>query len=165
MTQRDRTTRTGWGFDAHRLGGEPPVLLGGVEVSDTSGVVATSDGDLLAHAVTDALLGACALGDIGEWFPSDDPAYLGVDSMELLRQVVARAARAGWRPTHVDTTVIAESIRVSPHRDAIRARLAEALGLSLDDVSVKATSTDGLGLIGEGEGMAVVAVVDVEPAS
>ena len=163
MTQRARTTRTGWGFDAHRLGGDPPLLLGGVEVSDTNGVVATSDGDVLAHAVTDALLGACVLGDIGDWFPSDDPAYAGADSMGLLRQVVAAAAGAGWRPTHVDTTVMAEKIRVSPHRDAIRARLAGALALPLDDVSVKATSTDGLGLIGEGEGIAVVAVVDVEP--
>jgi 2-C-methyl-D-erythritol 2,4-cyclodiphosphate synthase len=165
MTPGDRPTRTGWGFDAHRLGGDPPLLLGGVLVSDEVGVVATSDGDVLAHAVADALLGACALGDLGEWFPSGDPAYRGADSMDLLRRVVVAAAEAGWRPSHVDGTVIAEAVRVSPHRQEIRAGLAAALGLGVEMVSVKATSTDGLGLIGAGEGIAAVAVIGVEPFS
>ena len=153
--------RVGWGFDTHRLDGDPPLLLGGVLVSETEGVVATSDGDLLAHAVTDALMGACVLGDIGEHFPSDDPASENADSMFLLRQASTMALASGWRCDHLDVTVVAESIRVSPHRSAIREQLAAALDMSVDSVSVKATTTDGLGFIGSGEGIAVVAVATV----
>lgn len=153
--------RTGWGFDAHRLGGEPPLRLGGVSVSETMGVIATSDGDVLAHAVTDALLGAAVLGDMGEHFPSDDPAYSGADSMDLLRRAVASARSSGWRVDHVDATVVAQEVRVAPHRAKIRAGLADALELAVDRVSVKATTSDGLGLIGEGEGIAAMAVVTV----
>lgn len=127
------------------------------------GVSATSDGDVLAHAVTDALLGACALGDLGDHFPSDDPSYAGADSMQLLREAVVMATDGGWQPTHVDVTVIAESIRVSPHRDLIARSLAEALFVPVDAVSVKATTTDGMGFIGRGEGLAAVAVVSVAP--
>ncbi len=156
-------TRTGWGFDAHRFGGPPPLLLAGVVVSTEIGVVATSDGDVLAHAVTDALLGATVLGDMGEWFPSEDPAYTGADSMSLLRQVVSATAERGWRPSHVDATVIVETVRIAPHRSGIRAGLATALGLAVDQVSVKASTTDGLGALGAGEGIAAVAVIDVEP--
>jgi len=155
------STRVGWGFDAHRLDGEPPLMLGGVIVSDTVGVSATSDGDVLAHAVTDALLGACALGDLGEHFPSDDPASREADSMGLLRRAVAMAADAGWQAAHVDATVVAESIRVAPHRAPIIAGLADALSMGEGAVSVKATSTDGLGFVGRGEGLAVVAVLTV----
>jgi 2-C-methyl-D-erythritol 2,4-cyclodiphosphate synthase len=158
------SSRVGWGFDAHRLDGDPPLKLGGVVVSDSVGVSATSDGDMLAHAVTDALLGACALGDIGAQFPSDDPASAGADSMELLKQVVAMASGGGWRASHVDVTVIGESVRVAPHRDQIRANLASVLGLDVSRVSVKATTTDGLGFIGRGEGIAAVSVVTVEPS-
>lgn len=157
------STRVGWGFDAHRLDGEPPLRLGGVIVSDTLGVSATSDGDVLAHAITDALLGACALGDLGEHFPSDDPASKGADSMGLLRRAVTMAADAGWTTAHVDATVVVESIRVAPHRAEIIAGLGEALSLSKSAVSVKATSTDGLGFVGRGEGLAAVAVVTVVP--
>ena len=153
--------RVGWGFDSHRLGGDPPLLLGGVLVSETEGVVATSDGDLLAHAVTDALMGACVLGDIGEHFPSDDPASENADSMFLLRQASTMALASGWHCAHLDVTVVAESIRISPHRPAIREQLAAALDMSVDAVSVKATTTDGLGFIGSGEGIAVVAVATV----
>lgn len=155
--------RVGWGFDAHRLGGDPPLLLGGVEVSDSAGVVATSDGDLLAHAVTDALMGACVLGDIGEHFPSDDPSSEDADSMFLLRQAATMALASGWITAHVDVTVVAESVRVAPHREEIRSNLASALDIAVDGVSVKATTTDGLGFIGEGRGVAVVAVVTVQP--
>jgi 2-C-methyl-D-erythritol 2,4-cyclodiphosphate synthase len=165
MTTEARRTRVGWGFDAHRLGGDPPLLLGGVRVSEESGIIATSDGDVLAHAVTDALLGACVLGDMGDWFPADDPAYHRADSMGLLRQVVSAAAEAGWRPTHVDTTVIVEKVRVSPHRTGIRQGLAAALGIPPELVSVKATTTDGLGVLGEGRGIAAIAVIDVEPVT
>lgn len=154
--------RVGWGFDAHPLNDEPPLVLGGVVVSETEGVSATSDGDVLAHAVTDAVLGACVLDDIGEHFPSDDPAVEGADSLVLLRQAVTMAMVMGWQPAHVDVTVVAEAIRVSPHRDEIRSRLAEAMAMSVDNVSVKATTTDGLGFVGRGEGLAAVALVTVE---
>lgn len=157
-------TRVGWGFDAHRLDGEPPLKLGGVVVSDSEGVSATSDGDVLAHAVTDALMGACVLGDIGEHFPSDDPASENADSMALLRESVDMAGASGWRPFHVDVTVVCESVRVAPHRDSIAKSLAGALKLATGDVSVKATTTDGMGFIGRNEGIAAVAVVSVQRA-
>lgn len=164
MTAESSIPRVGWGFDAHRLDGQPPLKLGGVVVSETQGVSATSDGDLVAHAVTDALLGACVLGDIGEHFPSDDLEWAGADSMEMLRAVVDMANDAGWKASHVDVTVIAESVRVSPHRDEITASLSDAARLRPDAVSVKATSTDGLGFIGRDEGIAAVAVVTVIPS-
>ena len=153
--------RVGWGFDAHPLDGEPPLILGGVIVSETAGVSATSDGDVLAHAVTDAILGACALSDLGEHFPSGDPASKDADSLELLGKTVGMARAAGWEIGHVDGTVVVEEIRVAPHRDEIRANLAAALGISVSSVSVKATTTDRLGFIGRGEGLAAVAVVTV----
>lgn len=157
--------RVGWGFDAHRLDGDPPLKLGGVVVSETEGVSATSDGDVLAHAVTDAVMGACVLGDIGEHFPSEDPASTDADSMDMLRHAVSLAAEAGWRTGHVDVTVLAETIRISPHRETIAANLAAALDVSPADVSVKATTTDGLGIVGRSEGLAAVAVVTVHPVT
>ncbi len=163
MSPDPACARVGWGFDAHRLVGSPPLLLGGVAVSDSIGVTATSDGDVLAHAVIDAVLGACALGDLGDHFPSDDPDLEDADSMDLLERTVVMANRSGWRVRHVDVTVIAESVRVAPYRQAIRDRLASALVLDVESVSVKATTTDGLGFIGRGEGLAVVAVVTVSP--
>lgn len=163
MTDEDPVagSRVGWGFDAHQLAGEPPLLMAGVVVSETDGVVATSDGDVLAHAVIDALMGACVLGDIGEHFPSEDPNSEDADSMFLLRQAATMALASGWRPVHVDATVVAQSIRLAPHRAEVRAHLADALGMTADDVSVKATTTDGLGFIGRDEGVAAVAVVTV----
>jgi len=159
------TSRVGWGFDAHRLAGEPPLKLGGVVVSETDGVEATSDGDVAAHAVTDAVMGACVLGDLGEHFPSDDPEMAGADSMALLRETVAMAGAAGWQVSHADVTIVAEHVRVSPHRMAIAAGLADALRVDPTVVSVKATTTDGLGFIGSGEGIAAVAVVTVASVS
>ncbi|HUU61778.1 MAG TPA: 2-C-methyl-D-erythritol 2,4-cyclodiphosphate synthase [Acidimicrobiia bacterium] len=150
--------RVGWGADVHRFGGPGPIRLGGVVVDESRGVEATSDGDVLAHAVADALLGAAALGDLGALFPSSDPRWRGADSMTLLAAVVGRLPSAGWRVSSVDATVIAEKVRVSPHREAIRRRLAEVLEVEVDRVSVKATSTDGLGLLGRDEGLAAVAV-------
>jgi 2-C-methyl-D-erythritol 2,4-cyclodiphosphate synthase len=158
-------SRVGWGFDAHPLNDDPPLLLGGVVVSETEGVSATSDGDVLAHAVTDAVLGACVLGDIGQHFPSDDSASVGADSMAILTQAVVMATTSGWEPVHVDVTVVAESVRVSPHREEIRSRLAEAMSMPVDGISVKATTTDGLGFVGRGEGLAAIAVVTVEALS
>ena len=156
------TTRTAFGIDVHRLGGPPPVLLGGVVVDAHEGVVATSDGDVAAHAVCDAILGAAVLGDLGQHFPSSDPRWHDVSSLDLLRTCVRMADDRGVVPSFADVTVVAQSIRVSPHRDGIRAGLAGALGLGVQQVSVKATTTDGLGLTGRGEGIAALAVVTVD---
>lgn len=152
-------SRVGWGFDAHALNDQPPLIVGGTIVSDAVGVEATSDGDVLAHAVTDALLGACVLGDIGQHFPSSDPALVDADSMVFLRQAATMAMAAGWRASHVDVTVVAQAVRIAPHRQEIADNLAEALGIDPGVVSVKATTTDGLGFIGEERGLAAVAVV------
>ncbi len=157
------TIRVGWGFDAHALNDIPPVILGGIVVSQDVGVEATSDGDVLSHAIIDAVLGACVLGDIGEHFPSDDPALQGADSVFLLRQAATMAIAAGFLISHVDSTVVAEQVRVAPFREDIRAKLAEALGVSTELISIKATTTDGLGFVGKGEGIAAVAVVTVQP--
>ena len=150
--------RVGWGFDAHRFGGGGPVVLCGVEIGHDRGVEATSDGDVAVHALMDALFGAAALGDLGSHFGTDDPAMEAADSMELLARVVAAVSDAGMRIGNVDVTIIAESLRVSPHREAMRQNLAAALHIEVADVSVKATSTDGLGAIGSGDGLAAVAV-------
>jgi 2-C-methyl-D-erythritol 2,4-cyclodiphosphate synthase len=150
--------RVGWGADVHRFAGPGLTRLGGVVVDESRGVEATSDGDVVAHAVADALLGAAALGDLGALFPSDDPRWGGADSMALLAEVVARVKEAGYRVSSVDATVIAEKVRVTPHREAIRQRLAEVLEVEAAGVSVKATTTDGLGFLGRDEGLAAVAV-------
>jgi 2-C-methyl-D-erythritol 2,4-cyclodiphosphate synthase len=154
-------TPVGWGFDAHPLDGRPPMILGGVVVSDSVGVVATSDGDVLSHAIVDAVLGACVLSDIGEHFPSDDPRWQDSSSLYFVEEAARLARDAGWQVAHVDATVVVERVRVAPHRGSIRAKLAEALGIEVDALSVKATTTDGLGIIGRGEGVAAVAVVTV----
>lgn len=157
--------RVGWGLDVHRRGGPGPTLLAGVAVDPDRGVIGTSDADVLAHAVADAVLGAAALGDLGEHFPSADPAWEGADSMDLLRRVVAMAGAAGFRVSSVDATVVAEAVRVAPHRDAVRTALAAVLGVDAGAVSVKATSTDGLGVLGRDDGIAALAAVVLEPAA
>lgn len=154
--------RVGNGFDAHRFSPTGSVIVGGVVVDDTRGVAATSDGDVLAHAVADALLGAAAVGDLGDLFPSSDPAWADADSMALLSTVVRRLDGLGYRVASVDVTVIAERVRISPHRAAIRANLGAVLQLPGDAVSVKATSTDGLGFVGRDEGIAALATACME---
>jgi 2-C-methyl-D-erythritol 2,4-cyclodiphosphate synthase len=149
----------GWGFDAHRFGGDPPLRLGGVVVAADRGLEGTSDSDVVAHAVADAVLGAAALADMGEWFPSSDPRWAGADSMEMLRTVAGRAAAEGWVPGHVDVTVVAQTVRVAPHRDTMRHNLAAALDVPVAVISVKATTSDGMGFTGRNEGIAAVAVV------
>jgi 2-C-methyl-D-erythritol 2,4-cyclodiphosphate synthase len=151
--------RVGWGFDVHRFGGDPPVLLAGVPVDLARGLLGTSDADVVAHAVADALLGAAALGDLGGFFPSSDPQWQGADSMELLRTVVDRVQAEGLRVVHLDVTVVAESVRLAPVREAVRTALADALDIEIRAVSVKATTTDGLGFLGRDEGVAAIAVV------
>ena len=155
--------RVSWGFDAHRLGGPPPVLLAGVVADGERGVLATSDGDVVAHAVADALLGACGLGDLGVHFPSSDEQWAGADSLDLLGRVVEMCEGALIR--YVDVTVIAEAIPVAPHRQAIRDNLARVLAIDVERVAVKATSTDGMGFIGHDEGLAATALVTVELTS
>jgi 2-C-methyl-D-erythritol 2,4-cyclodiphosphate synthase len=151
--------RIGFGYDAHRFGGEGPVILGGVSIEHGGGVIGTSDADVASHAVCDALLGAGALGDLGEFFPSDDQRWSGADSMEFVSACGHMVREAGFEIGNLDVTVIVQSIRVSPHRQAMRENLATALGLRIGDVSVKATTTDGLGWIGSDEGLAAHAVV------
>lgn len=150
--------RTGWGFDAHRFSGSGPLLLAGTIVDDDRGLEGTSDADAVAHAVCDALLGASAQGDIGTHFPSSDPRSIDADSMELLGVVSAMIRERGWRVGNVDVTVVSESVRIAPHREAMRVNLARVLGLDVDTVSVKATTTDGMGSIGADEGIAATAV-------
>lgn len=155
--------RIGWGVDAHRFGPTPPVKLAGVVVDQQRGVEATSDGDVVAHAVADALLGAAGLGDLGVLFPSSDARWEGADSMELLREVVARCRAGGVVVAHADVTIIAQSVRVAPFRQEMRQRLGEALEVSLEAISVKATTTDGMGFLGRDEGIAAVALISAQP--
>lgn len=157
--------RVGWGFDAHQCSTEGPMLFAGIEVATDRGLTGTSDADVVAHAVADALLGAAALGDLGSYFPSSDPQWEGADSMELLRQVADTVSAAGYEPSSVDVTVIAQSVRVAPHRDAIRNALCGLLGLPMDHVSVKATTTDGMGYLGRDEGIAATAVAVIRRAT
>jgi 2-C-methyl-D-erythritol 2,4-cyclodiphosphate synthase len=139
------------------------VRLAGVVVDEARGVAATSDGDVLAHAVGDALLGAVALGDLGGLFPSSDPQWHGADSMHLLGMVVERLKGLGHRISSVDVTVIAQAVRVAPHRETMRANLAAVLRVPAEAVSVKATTTDHMGFLGRNEGIAALATVCVVP--
>jgi len=150
--------RSGIGYDIHPLERGRPLVLGGVRIEHEAGLAGHSDGDALAHAIIDALLGAAALGDIGAHFPSEDPRYAGADSLDLLRQAVALVAGAGYRIVNIDATVVAEAPRLAPHIEAMRANLAGALGIASDAVSVKATTADRLGAIGRGEGIAALAI-------
>lgn len=152
----------GFGYDVHRLQPGLPLYLGGVEIPDApGGAVAHSDGDVLLHAVCDALLGAAALGDIGRHFPDTDDAYKGIRSLELLRQVVALLARQGLRPHNLDCMILLERPKIAPHREAMRQVMADAMSLPIERVSVKATTNEGLGPIGAGEGIAAYAVATV----
>ena len=157
-TRVSETTRIGTGFDVHRLEPGDGVTLGGVRIACPYRVVAHSDGDVLIHALCDALLGAAGLGDIGHWFPDTDARFKDADSRALLREVVAQLARRGWRVGNADTTLIAEVPRVAKHVAAMRERLADDLGVDGGAVNVKATTTEGLGFTGRREGIAAQAV-------
>lgn len=150
--------RVGQGFDTHRFGDGDHVMLGGVRVAHDHGVVAHSDGDVVLHALADALLGAAALGDIGHFFPDDDPHWAGADSADLLAQVVRAVAEAGWQPVNVDCTLVAERPRVAPHVSAMRTRIAGLLGIGTGAVNVKATTAERMGFIGREEGLAAFAI-------
>jgi 2-C-methyl-D-erythritol 2,4-cyclodiphosphate synthase len=153
--------RVGIGYDVHRLAEGRPLILGGVEIDHDRGLAGHSDADVLTHAVIDALLGAAALGDIGEHFPDTDPRYEGADSIELLTATVALLASGGFAPANVDVTVVIERPKLAPHKEAIRARLATALGLAASAVSVKATTGEGMGFVGRGEGVAALAIASI----
>ena len=150
--------RTGIGYDAHRLALGRLLRVGGVEIPWPRGLAGHSDADVLAHAIMDALLGGAGLGDLGRHFPPGDPAFRGADSIELLRRVAAMAAGAGWRVVHVDSTVLAEAPRLAPYIPQMQERLAAALGVDCSAVNIKATTTEGMGAIGRGEGIAAHAV-------
>lgn len=151
--------RAGIGFDVHPLVENRPLVVGGVELDSPVGLAGHSDADVLCHAVADAALGAAALGDLGTHFPDSDPAYRGASSLELLGRVREVVAHAGYEIGSVDATVLLEAPRIAPHIDAMRERLARALGVGVGSVSVKATTTEGLGTVGRGEGAACMAVV------
>lgn len=150
--------RTGIGYDSHRFAPGVPLILGGVRIPSAVGLVGHSDGDAIAHAITDAVLGACGAGDIGGMFPDQDPANRGRDSLEMLRAAVDRVRARGWRVGNVDVTVIAERPRIGPHREAIRSVLARVLGCADDAISVKGKTNEGMGWVGRGEGLACMAV-------
>lgn len=150
--------RIGHGFDVHKLGGEGPLIIGGVRIPYERGLIAHSDGDVALHAVTDALLGAVALGDIGKLFPDTDDAYRGADSRVLLREAWRRVREKGYRLGNLDVTIIAQAPKMAPHIPQMRVHLAEDLQCHMDDVNVKATTTEKLGFTGRGEGIACEAV-------
>ncbi|MCI8554227.1 MAG: 2-C-methyl-D-erythritol 2,4-cyclodiphosphate synthase [Clostridiales bacterium] len=154
--------RIGHGYDVHCLVEGRPLIVGGVEIPFDRGLLGHSDADVLAHAVADALLGAAGLGDIGGMFPDDDPVTENADSLELLRQVVQRLRGNGWRPVNVDGTILAQRPKMKEHIPAMRERLAAVCGLSPAAVNVKATTEEGLGFTGSGEGMAAHAVCLIE---
>jgi len=158
------TALVGIGYDSHRLRDGRRLVLGGVEIPSEQGLDGHSDADVLAHAVIDALLGAAGLGDIGEHFPDTDERYRGADSIALLEQVVALLGERGLAAANVDCTVVMERPKLGPHRAQIRARLAAALGLAAERVNVKATSGEGIGFVGRGEGVAALAVASVREA-
>lgn len=154
--------RVGHGYDVHRLVAGRALILGGVTVPFDRGLLGHSDADVLTHAVMDALLGAAALGDIGQLFPDSDAAYAGADSIALLERVTALLREHGWQVGNVDATVVAQAPRLAPYIPEMRRRLAEAMGLDVDCVSVKATTEERLGFTGSGEGMAAHAVALIE---
>lgn len=150
--------RIGHGFDVHAFGGPGPLIIGGVRIPYEQGLLAHSDGDVALHALTDALLGAAALGDIGKLFPDTDDAYKGADSRVLLREAMRQIAAKGYRVGNVDVTIIAQAPKMLPHSPQMRINIAEDLGLHMDQVNVKATTTEKLGFTGRGEGIACEAV-------
>ena len=151
--------RIGNGYDLHRLVSDRKLILGGVEIPYEKGLLGHSDADVLTHAIMDAMLGALALGDIGHYFPPTDPKWAGADSIMLLQQVQELIGAQGWRVNNLDSLVIAEAPKLKPHIKAMRDRLAQAMNLPIDCVSVKATTNEGMDAIGQKEAIAVHAVV------
>jgi len=160
---QDAHVRVGIGYDSHRFLQGRPLKLGGVSIPSEVGLDGHSDADAICHALTDAILGAAGLGDIGEMFPDSDPANKGRDSIEMLAGAMARISSAGYNVNQVDVCIIAEMPRLTPHREKIRARLATTLGIDSASVSVKGKSNEGMGWIGRKEGLACIAVATLKP--
>jgi 2-C-methyl-D-erythritol 2,4-cyclodiphosphate synthase len=158
--------RAGIGFDTHRLEDGRRLVLGGVEIEESgAGLAGYSDADVLTHAVIDALLGAAGLGDIGQHFADTDERWRDADSIELLRSVREKLSDAGYKPTNIDATVACETPKLSPFRDEMRARLADAAGLAGSAVNVKFTTGERMGFVGRGEGIAALAIATISPAA
>ena len=153
--------RVGIGYDSHRFAADRPLVLGGVTIPHSHGLMGHSDADAVAHAISDAMLGAAGLGDIGRLFPDTDPAFRGADSLKILADVSARVMSAGWALQNADVTVIAEAPRLAPHVDAMQAALGRALGVDAAMISVKAKTNEGMGFVGRGEGIAAIAVASL----
>lgn len=154
--------RVGIGYDSHRFAAGGPLVLGGLRIEADVHLDGHSDGDAVCHALTDAILGAAGLGDIGGLFPDTAAENAGRDSIEMLSLALERVAAAGWLVAQVDVAVIAEQVKVAPHREAMRSRLAAALGVDTRDVSVKGKTNEGMGWVGRGEGLAVIAVATLK---
>lgn len=154
--------RVGHGYDVHRWGSDKPLIIGGVQVESEQGLVAHSDGDVVLHAITDAILGALALGDIGQHFPDTDAQYAGADSAALLSHAVSLCREKGFRLGNIDVTVVAQAPKMAPHIDAMRERIAQCLNAEVNKVNVKATTTERLGFVGREEGIACHAVALME---
>ena len=152
------STRSGIGYDSHRLAAGRPLVLGGVQLASDLGLEGHSDADALTHALIDALLGAAGLGDIGEHFPDSEERYRDADSLVLLADAVALVRAAGFEPVNVDATIVMERPKLGDARAAMRSRLADALGIAVSDVNVKASTGEGIGFVGRGEGVAVIAI-------
>lgn len=152
-------SRVGIGYDSHRFAPGGPLVLAGTRIPVEFSLAGHSDGDAIAHAVTDAVLGAASLGDIGEMFPDVDPDLRGANSMEMLRKAVERVRDAGYAIVNADVVVVAETPKIGPYRNAMRAALAEALGVAMNDVSVKGKTNERMGWIGRGEGLACLAMI------
>jgi 2-C-methyl-D-erythritol 2,4-cyclodiphosphate synthase len=157
------STRTGIGYDCHQFAAGRPLVIGGVRLAHTHGLAGHSDADVLTHAIIDALLGAAALGDIGQHFPDTDERYRDADSLVLLRAAVQMLTQASFVIVHVDSTIVIERPHISPVREEIRAVLADALGVEVARVSVKATRGEGMGFVGRQEGAAALALATIEP--
>ncbi|CAN5772325.1 2-C-methyl-D-erythritol 2,4-cyclodiphosphate synthase [soil metagenome] len=164
MTATRRYPRTGIGYDVHRFEEGRELVLGGVAIPHERGLVGHSDADVLLHAITDAVLGAAALGDVGLHFPPGDDKWKGADSRELLRMAVALVEDAGWILVNFDATVVAEAPMVNPHSAAMRLEIREVTGLPIDAISIKATTNEGMGFVGREEGIAAIAVATIAPA-
>lgn len=154
--------RVGIGYDSHRLVPGRPFILGGQRIAFDKGLEAHSDGDAVAHAVTDAILGAAAAGDLGMLFPDHDPQWKGADSLMMLRLAREHIHRLGWRPVQVDVTILCERPRLGVYKEAMAQAIAGELGIAADDVGIKAKTNEGMGFVGRGEGVAVMAVATVE---
>lgn len=161
MREGPLATRSGIGYDSHRFAPGGPMKLGGIEIPSDVHLHGHSDGDAIAHAITDAILGAAALGDIGAMFADTDPANAGRDSMEMLRRAVERLNDAGWRVHQIDVVVIAETPKIAPYRDAMREVIASVTDVLPSDVSIKGKTNEGMGFVGRGEGLACIATATV----